>query len=101
MMKVLPLPHRINRPSHILWQSMCVAHLVCVRWCFWRRTYTRVLSAPGRVPFLMWEQVWKVLHSWCQYDDAVAVEWIWLENEREWVRWYRSASERAVGGENK
>ena len=53
------LPHRINRPSHILRQSMCVAHLVCVRWCFCRRTYTRVLSAPGRVPFLMWKQVWK------------------------------------------
>ena len=28
MMKVLPLPHRINRPSHILRQSMCVAYLV-------------------------------------------------------------------------
>ena len=42
-----------------------------------------MLSAPGRVPFLMWEQVWKVVHEWCQYDDAVAVEWIWLGNERE------------------
>ena len=83
VMKVPPLPHRIDRPSHILRQSMCVAHLVCVRWCLWRRTYTRVLSAPGQVPFLMWEQVWKVVHEWCQYDDAVAVEWIWLGNERE------------------
>ena len=58
-MKGLLHPHRIHRPSRILRQSMCVAHLVCVRWSFWRRTYTRLLNAPGRAPFLMWEKVWK------------------------------------------
>ena len=87
-MKNLLLPHRIHRqPNRVLRQSMCVAHLVFrplvflagvsgeghARGCFARRSRS----------FLVWEQVWKVLHSWCQYDDAVAVEWIWPENERE------------------
>ena len=60
-----------------LWRSLCVAHLFLrmqvvfgephIRWC---------LALGGKlgrgVPFIEWEQVWKVF----RYDDAFAVEWI-------------------------
>ena len=60
---------------------MCVAQLVLRPPVFLEKDIHEVLSARRSARsveeflFLVWEQVWKVLYSWCQLDDAVVVEY--------------------------
>ena len=71
-------PHRVHRPSRVLLQTLCMANrflhlLVCfgegqIREClaFSAQRVGQGFSVP-RVGVGL-----EVLHSWCQYDDAVA-----------------------------
>ena len=66
-MKNLCLAHHVLRLSRIL-RPLVGFEEAHIRGCL-------ALSASvEEFPFLMWEQVWKVLHSWRKFDDAVEVE---------------------------